>query len=71
VTLAGLGIALLPAFAITRHVENGALVAVLPGFSTTIQLQILTLAVRHVPHRVALLRDFLVSHLAGTCTKHG
>jgi DNA-binding transcriptional LysR family regulator len=71
VTLAGLGIALLPAFATTRHLESGALVPVLPQLSTTMQLQILSLAARHVPHRVALLRDFLVTHLAGTCTKHG
>jgi DNA-binding transcriptional LysR family regulator len=70
-TLAGLGIALLPAFSTAMHVQSGALVDVLPKFSTTIQLQLLTHALRHVPHRVALLRDFLAEHLSGACRAHG
>jgi DNA-binding transcriptional LysR family regulator len=70
-TIAGLGIALLPAFAATAHLATGALVAILPELSTKLQLQILTVAARHLPHRVALLRDFLVEHLSGQCTKHG
>jgi len=69
-TLAGLGIALLPAFSTAVHVASGALAQVLPRFSTTIQLQLLTHAARHVPHRVALLRDFLVEHLSGACSAH-
>lgn len=66
-TLAGLGVALLPSFATPRHVEAGALVAVLPRHSTAMQLQLLTHGGRHLPHRVALLRDFLAEHLAGGC----
>jgi DNA-binding transcriptional LysR family regulator len=69
-TLAGLGIALLPAFSTTAHVAAGALAPVLPRFSTTIQLQLLTHAARHVPHRVALLRDFLATNLSGACSAH-
>jgi hypothetical protein len=38
---------------------------VLPRFSTTIQLQLLTHAARHLPNRVAPLRDFLAEHLSG------
>jgi len=34
-------------------------------------LQLLTHALRHVPHRVALLRDFLAEHLSGACRAHG
>ena len=70
-TLAGLGISLLPAFCTSAHLASGALVQVLPKFSTTIQLQLLTHAARRVPHRVALLRDFLAAHLTGTCSAHG
>ncbi len=69
-TLAGLGIALLPAFSVRAPLTSGALVHVLPRFSTTIQLQLLTPAARHVPHRVALLRDFLAEHLSGACRAH-
>jgi DNA-binding transcriptional LysR family regulator len=69
-TVAGLGIALLPAFAATAHLASGALVHVLPALSTKIQLQILTVAGRHVPHRVGLLRDFVAENLSLQCTKH-
>jgi len=69
--LAGFGVALLPAFSAIAHVASGALVPVLPSFSTRLQLQLLTPASRHIPHRVALLRDFLAAHLAPECTKHG
>jgi len=70
-TLAGLGIALLPAFIAAGHVEAGALVPVLPRYSATVQLQLLTHATRHLPHRVALLRDFLAQHMSGACSAHG
>lgn len=69
-TLAGLGIALLPAFSASVHVKAGALAEVLPRYCTTIQLQLLTHATRHLPHRVALLRDFLSEHLSGACSAH-
>ncbi|HEX3757219.1 MAG TPA: LysR family transcriptional regulator [Kofleriaceae bacterium] len=70
-TLAGLGIALLPTFIAATHVEAGALVAVLPRYSATFQLQLLAHATRHLPHRVALLRDFLAQHMSGACSRHG
>jgi hypothetical protein len=44
---------------------------VLPKLSTTIPMQLLTHAARRLPHRVALLRDFLAVHLSGTCSAHG
>jgi DNA-binding transcriptional LysR family regulator len=69
-TLAGLGIALLPAFSTAAHVATGALAQILPRFTTAIQLQLLTHAARHVPHRVALLRDFLATNLSGACSAH-
>lgn len=69
-TLAGLGISLLPAFCTPVHLASGALVQVLPKYATTIQLQLLTQASRRLPHRVALLRDFLAEHLSGACSAH-
>lgn len=69
-TLAGLGIALLPAFCTPVHLASGTLVQVLPKYATTIQLQLLTHAARRLPHRVALLRDFLAEHLSGACSAH-
>lgn len=70
-TLAGLGVALLPEFAVAAHVSAGTLVEVLPAYHAAIQLQLLTHASRRVPYRVALLRDFLATHLSGQCTGHG
>lgn len=66
-TIEGLGIALLPVFAAQRHVDSGALVAVLPRYASTVQLQILAHGNRRIPHRVALFRDFLAEHLNGSC----
>lgn len=68
--LAGLGIALLPSFALARELEAEALVQVLPRYSTTVPLQLVTHAVRRVPHRVALLRDFLGEQMSSACTAH-
>ncbi|HET9623883.1 MAG TPA: LysR substrate-binding domain-containing protein [Kofleriaceae bacterium] len=70
-TLAGLGVALLPEFAVAGHVRSGALVEVLPAYHAAIQLQLLTHASRRVPYRVALLRDFLSTYLSRTCPEHG
>jgi DNA-binding transcriptional LysR family regulator len=69
-TLAGMGIALVPTFIVAAHVAAGRLVTVLPRYSTTVQLQLLTHASRRVPYRVALLRDFLAEHMSGACGKH-
>jgi len=68
--VAGLGIAILPAFAVAAHLRFGGLVHVLPSFSTTVQLQLLSHAARRLPHRVALLRDFLAAHMSRTCDAH-
>ncbi len=70
-TVAGLGIALLPSFMASARVEAGALVQVLPRYTATVQLQLLTHATRRLPHRVALLRDFLAEHMSGACSAHG
>lgn len=69
-TLAGLGVALLPSFIVAAHVEAGTLVQVLPRFSTVVHLQLVTHASRRLPYRVALLRDFLVANMSGTCGAH-
>jgi len=68
--VAGLGVAILPAFSAAAHIKSGSLVQVLPEFSTTIQLQLLSHAARRLPHRVALLRDFLALHMSRTCDAH-
>ena len=67
-TVAGLGIALLPAFC-ADSLPEGKLVPVLPRFACFTDLQTLVSPARHLPHRVSLLRDFLGSHLAGSCPK--
>ena len=69
--VSGLGIALLPSFIVARHLAAGALIELLPRYSATIQLQLVTHTVRRVAHRVALLRDFLATHLSGACSGHG
>jgi DNA-binding transcriptional LysR family regulator len=68
--LAGLGIALLPAWIGDPHVEAGTLVAILPRVSATVPLHVLVAGGRHLPRRVLLLRDFLVDSLSRACTKH-
>jgi len=69
--IAGSGIALLPTWVGDTLVREGKLVALLPRYSTTTPLHVLTHGGRHLPHRVALLRDFLVEHLSRVCGKHG
>jgi len=69
--VAGAGILLLPSWIGDQLVRDGKLVAVLPRYSTTTPLHVLTHGGRHLPHRVALLRDFIVEHMSRVCTKHG
>jgi DNA-binding transcriptional LysR family regulator len=70
-TLAGLGIAQLPTFFAEPHVAAGALALVLPRYSAEAPLHVLTHASRHLPRRVALVRDFLAEGLSGSCRGHG
>jgi len=70
-TLAGLGIAQLPAFCAEPHVAAGALESVLPRYSAEAPLHVLTHASRHLPRRVALVRDFLGEGLSVSCKAHG
>jgi len=67
--LAGSGIALLPTWIGDRYVAEKKLVPILPKHSTTSPLHVLTFGGRHLPRRVALLRDFLVEELAQVCTE--
>ncbi|MBX3160517.1 MAG: LysR family transcriptional regulator [Deltaproteobacteria bacterium] len=69
--VAGLGIALLPIWAGDPLIADGKLLAILPRFSTTTPLHILTHGARHLPRRVALLRDHLFTTLTTVCGKHG
>lgn len=69
--IAGLGIALLPSWSAARHVVEGRLAAVLPKYAVDVPLHVLAHASRHLPRRVALVRDFLIATLAGQCTQHG
>ncbi len=68
--IAGMGIALLPTFVGDQAVHAGTLVAVLPKFSTELPLHVLTHGGRHLPRRVAIVRDYLASALGGQCRKH-
>jgi DNA-binding transcriptional LysR family regulator len=69
-TLAGAGIALLPTRAVAAHVAAGTLVAVLPKYQASGALHVLIAPDRHVPRRVAVVRDFLIEMLGVRCTKH-
>ncbi len=64
---AGLGIALLPSWIGDPLAAEGALVAVLPKLFTPSALHVLTHPGRHLPRRVALLRDFIVEKLSVVC----
>jgi len=68
--LAGSGIALLPTWIGDRFVTEDKLVPILPRYSTMTPLHVLTHGGRHLPRRVALLRDFFVETLAPVCAKH-
>ena len=70
-TLGGLGIALMPDAAVRTDVERGTLVRVLPAYALRgAAMHLVSVPLRHVPTRVKLLRDFLLSEipkrLAGT-----
>ena len=67
---AGLGIALLPTFHGERAVDAGRLVAVLPRFSASTPAHVLAHGSRHLPRRVALVRDHLVEAMSRECSKH-
>ena len=69
--IAGLGIALLPTWIGDPLVTGEKLTAVLPKFSTTTPLHVLTHGSRHIPRRVTLMRDFLFDRLSTVCTAHG
>ena len=66
-TLAGLGIALLPTFLAEPHVATGALAPCCRSTPPRAPLHVLTHASRHLPRRVALLRDFLADGLTSSC----
>jgi DNA-binding transcriptional LysR family regulator len=64
-TLAGLGIALMPNVAVLADLAAGTLVRVLPAYALRgTALSMVSPPLRHVPARVTLLRDFLVSELS-------
>jgi len=70
-TLAGVGIALMPDMVVRADVERGALVRVLPAYALRgAPVHLVSVPLRHVPVRVKLLRDFLLreipKRLAGT-----
>jgi len=64
-TLAGLGIALMPNVVVLADVAGGTLVRVLPAYALRgTALSVVSPPLRHVPARVTLLRDFLVRELS-------
>ena len=68
--VAGLGIAMLPTFLGERAVAEQQLAAVLPRFSASTPAHVLAHASRHLPRRVALVRDHMVESLTRACSKH-
>jgi DNA-binding transcriptional LysR family regulator len=68
--IAGLGIALLPTWIGDQAVAERTLVAVLPKYTVEMPLHVLTHGGRHLPRRVALVRDFMVDALSHRCTAH-
>jgi DNA-binding transcriptional LysR family regulator len=68
--VAGLGVALLPVVATYRAVRDEQLVRVLPEYKLESGLSLLTHPSRHLPRRVALLRDFLVEVVPSGCGTH-
>ncbi|AKT41018.1 LysR family transcriptional regulator [Chondromyces crocatus] len=62
--LAGAGVGLFPAFMCRREVERGRLVRVLPDHHVPgAPVHLVYPTARHLPHRVAVLRDYLVERL--------
>ncbi|MDB4957926.1 MAG: transcriptional regulator, LysR family [Myxococcales bacterium] len=70
-TLAGLGIALLPTTMGDRVVAARELSAILPRYEIDTPVYLLAHSGRHLPHRVALLRDELIAALPLGCKEHG
>ncbi len=68
--IAGLGIALLPSFVGDMATASEELARVLPKHGVETALQVVSHGARHLPRRVALLRDYLVESLSGRCTAH-
>ena len=68
--VAGVGIALLPTWIGDHRVADGALVPILPRYSTETPLHVLANGARHLPRRVALVRDYLITTLSGHCKAH-
>lgn len=67
--IAGLGVALLPVVA-TYRISGGQLVRVLPEYKVESGMSLLTHSSRHLPRRVALLRDFLTETVPSGCSAH-
>lgn len=63
----GLGIALLSSW----MGDKSELVPVLPKYSTETLVSLVTSNGRHLPHRVALMRDYLQTAMSGRCKEHG
>ena len=61
---------LLPTFLGNHRVTAGTLAPVLPKFAVEVQAHVLTSGSRHLPRRVTLVRDFLVTALNHECSKH-
>jgi DNA-binding transcriptional LysR family regulator len=68
-TLGGHGIALLATFLAEPALAGGRLVPVLPRYAETSAMQLLVNPSRHLPRRVALLRDFLAAALPRECPR--
>ncbi|HEY5947763.1 MAG TPA: LysR family transcriptional regulator [Kofleriaceae bacterium] len=68
--IAGLGIALLCTFMGEREVTAGRLVNVLPKFGAVEPAHVLAHGSRHLPRRVALVRDHMVESMTRECAKH-
>jgi DNA-binding transcriptional LysR family regulator len=69
--VAGLGIAMLPVLPAGTYVERGLLVPVLPAYSASMPMQLLTPAPRLISRRTALLRDHLIEAWSASCVGHG
>jgi DNA-binding transcriptional LysR family regulator len=68
--IAGHGIGLVPERCPSHHAQGDSpLVPVLPKYGALGGVQSLVHPTRHLPRRVALLRDFLTEHLEATCNK--
>ncbi len=66
----GLGIALLPTLPADALVNRGALLHVLPEYSASAPMQLLTPAPRLIARRTALFRDHLVAAWTMRCLNH-